>query len=127
MSPAIVSMASTKYEERSRPPSRENFGAKFVSPPPSQMSSASTTYSNRRHRNKMKYRRQQIDNRDDIKSSRIFQAPSFSRHYHPTVTPPPPRFQQRFFSTEHDFRMKNDFNLPPPPPPPPPNVQWVIK
>jgi hypothetical protein len=129
MSPPMVSPSSTKFGERSRPSSRENMGTKFFSPPPSQMSSASTTHSNRRQRNKMKYRRQQTENRDELKSSRIFQLPSFSRRYQPTVTPPPSRVQQRFFPTEHDFRKKSDFNLPPPPPPqapPNPNVQWVI-
>jgi len=103
-----------KFPERSTPPNIEHHRKKHVSPPVSQMSSTSTTRSNRRHKNKMKYRRQQTDNREEIKSSRIFQMPSFSRQYQ--STPNPSRFQQRF------FHPNNDFNIPPNP-----NFQWVFK
>jgi hypothetical protein len=104
-----------KVPERSTPPNIEHRRKKHVSPPVSQMSSTSTTTrSNRRHKNKMKYRRQQTDNREELKSSRIFQMPSFSRQYQ--GTPNPSRFQQRF------FHPNNDFNIPPNH-----NFQWVFK
>jgi len=89
----------------------KNHHKKQGSPPTSHMSSTSTPRSHRHHRNKTKYRRQQTDNREEIKSSRVFQMPSFSRQYQ--STPIPPRFQQRFFIPN------NDYNIPPNP-----NFQW---
>jgi len=115
MSPTMEFAPSPKFEEHCPPrPHIEHHRKKHISPPASYISSSSTTRSNRHHRNKMKYRRQPIDNREEIKSSRIFQMPSFSRQYQ--ATPIPPRFHQRF------FHPNNDFNLPPNP-----NFQWVFQ
>ncbi|CAF1200912.1 unnamed protein product [Adineta steineri] len=124
-SPELDCPSPEKFEERSRPPSFEHHlhhHHRYVSPPPSHISSVSTSRSNRRHRNKMKYRRQPTEPREEPKPTRLFDMPSFTRHYPPTTTPPLSRFQHRF-STEHDLRIKNEFNLLPPPSSNP-NVQW---
>ncbi len=113
MSPDMESLSPSKSQERSPPPPTiEHQHKKQTSPPASQMSSSSTARSNRHYKNKTKYRRQPADNRDEIKSSRVFHMPSFSRQYQ--STPIPPRFQQRLFNPN------NELNLPPNP-----NFPWV--
>ena len=85
------SASTTQVEDRSRASTHERYHTQRISPSVSQISSSSstsstslTTRSKRRHKSKMKYRRQHIDNRDEEKFSRIFPMPSFSRHYQST-------------------------------------------
>jgi hypothetical protein len=115
MSPTMES-APPKFEKRSPPlpPNIEHHRKKQASPLASPMSSSSTPRSNRHHRNKMKYRRQQTDHREEMKSSRVFQMPGCSRPFQ--ATPIPPRFQQRFFVPNPEFNM-----------PPNPNFPWVFQ
>jgi hypothetical protein len=115
MSPDMESLSPSKSQERSPPPppsTIEHQRKKPTSPPVSHMSSSSTARSNRHYKNKTKYRRQPPDTRDEIRSSRVFHMPSFSRPYQ--ATPTPPRFQQRLYNPN------NEFNLPPNP-----NFPWV--
>jgi hypothetical protein len=61
--------------------------------------SCSTIRSKKQPRNKMKYRRQTLNNE-------TYQQENQYRHYQP-----PPRFQQRFYNKENDFRMRTDFSI----------------
>ncbi|CAM4741588.1 unnamed protein product [Rotaria magnacalcarata] len=117
MSPAQDEVPQTQDENHSRTSSPRHRRTKHASPSVSQLSSASTARSNRRRKNKMKYRRQKLDNRDEPKPSRACPMPNSSRQY--PVTPTPPRFQQRFFPRDHPFQMKSPFA-----PPTNLNFQW---
>ncbi|CAF2523271.1 unnamed protein product [Rotaria sp. Silwood2] len=110
MSPPMEPAPQPTLEDHSQQSNRERRRTKYTSPSISQLSSTSTTHSHRRHKNKMKYRRQHIDNREEPKLSHPFPMPSFSRQFQ--STPTPPRFQQGFFSRDNDPRMKNPFTTP---------------
>lgn len=118
MSPTMESASSPRIEDHSRGSSHPRRDTRQTSPSTSHKSSSSVARSNRRHKNKMKYRRQKKENREEPKLSQGFGMPSFSRQYQ--STPVPPHFQQRFFVRDSDFRMKNTFNMPPNA-----NFQWV--
>ncbi|CAF0913968.1 unnamed protein product [Rotaria sp. Silwood1] len=115
--PTMESVPQPTLEDYSQSSIREHRRAQNISPSISQISSVSTARSHRRHKNKMKYRRQHIDNREEPKLSQRLSRSSFARQY--PSTPVPPRFQQRFFPRDNDPRMKNPFTIPTNP-----NFQW---
>ena len=116
----LQSESSSKVKDRFRSADCEHHPTKRVSPPIARMSSSSslssTARSNRLHKNKnkMKYRRQQTDDRQELKFPRMFHRPRFTRRYQATPTPTPTHSQQRFFTRDNAFHMPRN-----------PNFQWV--
>ena len=106
-SPALESPTLSKSRQQSPAATIEYQPKKQTSPP-----NASHTRSHRAPKNKMKYRRQHNDTREEMKSSRVFHMPGTSRPYQ--ATPIPPRFHQRFVHPNADFHRSSN-----------PNFQWV--
>lgn len=120
MSPRTEPSPGSQDKDSMPPLAPPNRRTKHSSPSISQLSSTSTN-SELQRKNKMKYRRQKLDKRDEPNLSRAFPMPSFSHQYRATPPPvPPSRMQQRFFVRDNNFPMTSPFQMPPNP-----NFAWV--